>query len=299
MLVRLRREYGQLVTSGGELLLLLIAAKTEEALGWLVCVALMVPIALFAWRSALARYRAIADTPTSRIASAAQGYVELTGTGQPLEGLPLLSKLTGLPVLWYRWRIEERSGNKEWRTIDSGESADSFILDDGSGTCVVDPASAEILAQNRRTWTEGSRRFTEWNFAKGQQLYAIGEFRTHNAALELDAEADVKTLLDDWKRDQPTLLKRFDLDGNGEISVSEWGLARAAARREVEKRHAEARDTADLHTLDAPPDGQMFLLSDLEPERLARRYRLWALFHLVVFFGGLAALPWLWTLVRH
>lgn len=298
MLVRLRREYGQLVTSGGELLLLLIAAKTEDAVGWLICVALMVPIAFFAWRSALTRYRAIADTPTSRIASAAQGYVELTGSGEPLAGLPLLSKLTGLPVLWYRWRVEEKRG-KDWHTIDSGESDDSFILDDGTGTCVVDPASAEILVQEHRTWNEGSRRYSEWNFTQGQQLYAIGEFRTHNAALEFDAEADTRALLDEWKRDQPTLLKRFDLDRNGEISMQEWGLARSAARREVEQRHVAARNEADLNTMSAPQGGQMFLLSDLEPERLAKRYRLWALFHLAVFFGGLAALPWLWALAHH
>ena len=35
----------------------------------------------FAWYANLRRYRAIADTPTSRIASAPQGYVELTGKG--------------------------------------------------------------------------------------------------------------------------------------------------------------------------------------------------------------------------
>lgn len=298
MLVRLRREYGQLVTSGAQLLLLIVAAKTEEPLGWFICVALMVPISFFAWRSALARYRAIADTPTSRIASAAQGYVELTGEGKPLDGLPLLSKLTGLAVLWYRWRVEEKRG-KDWHTVDSGESEDSFIIDDGSGSCVIDPATAEILVDEKSTWTEGGRRYTEWRFTKGEQLYAIGEFRTHNIATELDAEADIKALLEDWKRDRPALLKRFDLDSNGEISVEEWALARAAARREIVRQHANARNAADLHTMNAPASGQMYLLSNLDPDKLAGRYRLWAILHLVIFFGGLAALPWLWTLSRH
>ena len=48
MLVSLRRGYGNLVTSGGELILLLIGLKTESALGMFVCVALMTPLSLFA-----------------------------------------------------------------------------------------------------------------------------------------------------------------------------------------------------------------------------------------------------------
>ena len=71
MLVSLRRGYGNLVTSGGQLILLIIGFQTESAFGMFVCVALMVPLSLFAWTSAYRRVRAVADTPTSKIASAA------------------------------------------------------------------------------------------------------------------------------------------------------------------------------------------------------------------------------------
>jgi len=37
------------------------------------------------------RARLIEDVPTARIRSAPQGYVELEGTGQPLETAPLIS----------------------------------------------------------------------------------------------------------------------------------------------------------------------------------------------------------------
>src|SRR5574340_130547 len=97
MLVRLRRGYGNLVTSGGQLILLLVGLKTESSLGMFVCVALMAPLSLVAWTSAYRRTRAVADTPTSKVASAAQGYVELIGEGRPLGGAPLLSPLTQLP----------------------------------------------------------------------------------------------------------------------------------------------------------------------------------------------------------
>ena len=78
--------------------------------------------------------------------------------------------------------------------------------------------------------------------------------------------------------------------------MKEWLLARQAARREVEKQHREARNEADVHTLRRPENGQLYLLSNLDPEKIARRYLWWAVFHLLVFFGALAATAWLWQL---
>jgi len=83
MLVSLRREYAHLVTSGAQLLLLLVGLKLESRNGWLVCLSIMAAISILAWLSALNRLRTIRDTPTSKIASAVQGYVELTGRGHP------------------------------------------------------------------------------------------------------------------------------------------------------------------------------------------------------------------------
>ena len=40
--------------------------------------------------------------------------------------------------------------------------------------------------------------------------------------------------------------------------------------------------------------GRLYLIANLAPEKLARRYGLWALFHLAVFFAALGALPWVW-----
>ena len=295
MIVRLRREYGQFITSGAQLLLLLVGAKLESRAGWLACVALMAAISLVAWLSTLRRRRAIADTPTSRIASAAQGYVELRGTGRPLDEPPLLSHLTSLPCLWYRYQVEEKSGSEKWHTVSSGESDVALILEDGSGRCLIDVDGAEILTRHKESWARDDRRYTEWKLLINDPLYALGEFRSiGGATLELDAGSDIKTLLAGWKNDQPTLLKRFDLNADGAIDINEWSLARRAARREVEKQHRQARQEADLHTLRSPNNGQLYLISNLDPDKIARRYLWWAIFHLAVFFAALGALPWLW-----
>jgi len=295
MIVSIRREYGQFITSGAQLLLLAIGAKLETRGAWLTCVALMSLVSLVAWISALQRRRAITDTPTSRIASAAQGYVELSGQGKPLDYPPLLSQLTSLPCLWYRYRVEEKSGNDEWKTVSSGESEVSFILDDGSGRCVIDVENAEILTRHKETWTSGRYRNTEWKLLIDDGVYALGEFITLGGSrLELDAHRDINSLLAEWKKDQPSLLRRFDLDGDGSISMKEWALARQAARREVEKSHREVRNEADVHTLRCPTNGQLYLLSNIGPDKISRRYLWWSLFHLSVFFGSLAALSWIW-----
>ncbi len=288
----LRRSYGQFITSGAQLLLLFIGLKMESRAGWTAALGLIALISLVAWMSTLRRRRAITDTPTSRIASAAQGYVELIGSGKPLDHPPLLSHLTRLPCLWYRYQIEEKTDNK-WETVSRGESDISFIIDDGSGRCVVDIEGAEILTRHKETWTEGNYRNTEWKLLINDQIYALGEFRTlGSGTLELDANRDINDLLAEWKKNRAELHKRFDLNGDGTIDMQEWGLARQAARREVARLHRQARNESDVHTLRCPRNGRLYLLANLDPNKLARRYLGWSAFHLAVFLAGMGAIPW-------
>lgn len=288
MLVRLRREYGRFITSGGQLVLIAIGSEIDTPLGWTVCAGLIAAISLIAWTSTWRRARAFDDTPTSKVASAAQGYAELVGRGKPLAGDPLLAALSRLPCLWYRYRIERRRDNK-WEHEDSGESEASFILDDDSGQCIVDPEGAEVVPTRKDQWTQSDRRYTEWLLLENESLYALGQFKTLGSQdLKLDRDADVKALLADWKRQPQDLLRRFDLDGNGELDLREWELARAQARREVDRQHREARLQPELHLMHRPDDGRLYMISTLQPEQLSRRYRWWSMAHLAIFFGALA-----------
>jgi hypothetical protein len=294
MLVRLRREYAQLVTSGAQLLLLLVGLKLESRNGWLACLAAMALISIVAWLSALKRLRAVRDTPTSKVASAAQGYVELTGRGQPFGDAPLLSKLSLLPCLWYRYKIEQRDSEKDWKTVDSGESDDTFMLRDDTGVCVVDPEQAEILTRHRDQWHDGDHRYTEWKLIEQDRLYVIGQFRTQGgSSLEFDSRAELNALLAEWKKDLPALHARFDLDNNGTLDMREWMLARSAAKREVKKMMREAQAQPDIHIIGRPRDGKLFLISNLTPDRLSGRYLFWAWVHLIIFFGALGGIGWL------
>ncbi len=294
MLVSLRRGYGNLVTSGGQLILLLIGFQTESAFGMFVCVALIAPLSLIAWTSAFRRARAVADTPTSKVASAAQGYAELIGSGRALAGTPLISPVSQLPCLWYRYTVERKTSDDKWVQEDKGESDASFILDDGSGECIVDPEGAEMLVTRKDTWNQGDRRYTQWLLIEHQTLYVLGQFSTRGSVdLDLSIAEDVKQLLAEWKTRPTELLNRFDLDKNGQLDLREWELARTQAKREVATNHRELSAAAELHVMHLPGDGRLYLISDLAPKKLAGRYRLWSWFHIVIFFGALVALPFL------
>jgi hypothetical protein len=292
MLVSLRRGYAHLVTSGAQLLLLLLGFWLESRNGWQYVLSLMAAISILAWLSALNRLRTIRDTPTSKIASAAQGYVELAGRGHPF-GEPLISKLSLLPCLWYRYQIEQRESEGKWKNIDRGESDDTFMLRDETGECVVDPEQAEILTRHRDQWHDGDYRYTEWKLIEHDSIYVIGQFRTQGgSSLEFNTREEIGALLAEWKMDMPALLQRFDLDGNGTLDMQEWMLARSAARREVGNMRREAEAQTDINIIGRPRDGQLFLVSNLDQARLSRRYLLWSWAHLLIFFGALGGIGW-------
>src|SRR5262249_26453959 len=163
-------------------------------------------------------------TPTSKVASAPQGYVELFGRAKLHPGTRTTSPVSHRSCVWYRYSVEEQRGNK-WHPVDSAMSSDTFLLDDGTGTVVIDPDCGEILSRDRKRWRDGNLRYTEWLLTPGGDLYALGELRTEGgSASMLDTTRDLNALLADWKANKPALLKRFDLDGNGQIDLKEWDL---------------------------------------------------------------------------
>ena len=245
-------------------------------------------IAFIAWMLSLRRLLVIEDTPRSKIGSAAQGYVEVVGRALPHPGGALRSRCSLLPCVWYQYTIEQRELDNKWHQIDSGRSDDSFLLDDGSGVCLIDPENAEVLTRSAEVSMKGADyRCTESLILAQEQVYAIGEFSTLTGeGADLNLERDVSELLSTWKHNKPDLLARFDLDHDGQIGEQEWLLARAQARREVRKTHNEIRAQPGTHMLHQPRDGRLFLISTIDSKKLQRRYTFWAWLHLAVLIGA-------------
>ena len=238
---------------------------------------------LGAWLITYRRHRLTTDLPTSNIASAVQGYVELIGHVAPHPSAPLYSRIRGLPCVWYRYLVQEQRNNS-WETIQQETSDNTFLLRDGTGECIVDPDHAEILTQHGEVKTVGDTRFTEFLLLHNDKLYALGQFKTLNPVdTRLDPRDDLRTTLAEWKRDKSTLLKRFDLNNDGEIDEREWQLARSQAKREVEKQHREMRAQPGFHILGRPNNGQHFLITNKDPEKLARSTQHLSWFFLATF----------------
>jgi len=277
-----------------QLSLLLLAQTAGSQKTWLAALSLIAGVSLVAGVGALRRARAIGDTATSKVASAAQGYVELFGRAKQLEGSPVASPYTGLPCVWYRYHVERRAANNRWEHVDTRRSDCLFQLDDGTGICIVDPDGAEVLTTRKQTWIRDGYRYTEQLLLAQDLLYAIGDFASRlRSSHELDASADTAALLAEWKQDRDQLRARFDANRDGEVDLREWETARSAAQTEIAQRHRELSLRDGPYMMRKPPDGRLYLLSNLHPADLVRRSARLAWFHLAMLMAAIAGFGWL------
>ncbi len=292
---------------------------------WLIAAALAAAAAYSFWYAfkAWAKNRVIEDTPTSRVRSAAQGYVEISGLSVLPPDCHTKAPLTRIPCAWWRYKIEERRSSgrsRSWCTTQSDTSTEPFLLDDGTGQCLIDPRGAEVFPGASNVWYGPSEwpevripdgtgilgrlvdalltdkyRYTEYRLQAHEHVYAIGAFRSLGGAGAEDTETAAANLLHEWKKNQAALLARFDTNHDGTLSAAEWEQARAAARRQVlDGRAAEVRPPS-VNVLGDPMDGRAFLLAASDGKTLARRFRRRAAAGIGGFVVSCAALTWMLT----
>jgi len=278
---------------------------------WKVALALAAPLCLYFgfrnWRLA----RLIDDTPRSRVRSAAQGYVELGGRARLLPDTVNRSPLTGRSCAWWLYRIERANlGNRgsRWEVVDRGVSTEIFVIEDETGSCLVNPQNADVRPAETTVWYGaeawptggfaagptalfGNRdyRYTEHRIIEAEFVNVIGDFRTVGGVQNTDVTGAVMQLLAEWKQDQPGLLRRFDANHDGVLSQSEWEQARVAARAQIERRPPPPGDPK-LNVLMQPQDHRPFLIASGDLHRLARRSRLAATGLTVAFLVAIGVL---------
>ena len=86
----------------------------EFWVGWTI-VTILCLLALYRMTRGLHHTRLIENTPTAKIRSAVQGYVELNGQTRLMEGPVIVSPLSGKSCVWYRYKVEEKM---EYRQAD-------------------------------------------------------------------------------------------------------------------------------------------------------------------------------------
>ncbi len=265
--------------------------------------------------------RLLADTPTSKIRSAAQGYVELSGRLLEQPEAAIVAPLSGRPCLWWRFRIEEYSGSgksRRYRLVESGCSEAWLRLADATGECLIDPRGADVRPASRDVWYGdtprplwnrraptgfslltmlgggGDYRYTEERFQAGEYLYAIGEFRTLGGGGQaFDPAVAQGAVIREWKRDYVGLLQRFDADGNGELDGQEWERVRRAAEVEARQRQRESLALPARNQMGKPRESHPFILSSLGKDHLIPHFRWQALGGAALCIAGALATAWL------
>lgn len=268
---------------------------------------------------ALHRSRLFADLPTSKLRSAAQGYVELEGHVRMMPGEPVYAPLSGLPCVWYRYSVEQTGkdidGNRGgWDRVEWGVSEAIFHLADGTGICVVDPDGAEVTPSVTLRWrgdsprplhapkqtgfwarlfSFGAYRYTECRLHDYDAVYAVGQFvRVGGEAEPVGIGEATRDLLALWKRDRGGLLQRFDHDRDGKIDLEEWEKARRAAEREVMATWGERHPEPDTGLLKKPAHGRPYVISSVAQDSLIADYRNKARLGIAGFFALGLGLAW-------
>jgi hypothetical protein len=265
------------------------------------------------WR----RKRLIENTPRSKVRSLALGRVELHGKALP--GAALEAPVSGLPCVFFAYRIEEERGsgkNRRWHVLLKGDSSEQpFFLEDETGRIRVDAAGADVevpahvrlldsshdsrvaalLHSNGVSpggWLGLARRLrvSETRIGPGDPLFVLGVAQ-ERPGLARERKETALERLRALKAD-PAARAAVDLDGDGRISPEEWEAVRREAVLE-----AELAPVSDGVVVARAPRGEApFVISNHREEKLLRRLglRAWG-----GVFGGaalaLGCLAWIST----
>ncbi len=268
---------------------------------------------------ALRRARLIEDTPTSRLRSAPQGYVELEGTARLMPGADIIAPLSRMHCVWWNFTVcrkeTDSRGRSSWRTYNAGRSDDLFLLDDGDGTCIVDNDGAGVTPALKFRWYGngptpdrgpkaggGFLRSTFCKYRYDEQLipisapvYAIGWFCTErNEAGPIEESAAVRELLAEWKQDKRKM-KLFDTNKDGDLDLKEWEAARRVALQQVRKQALERALDPDFNVLRKPPDGRPYLISAIGQKKTIHRLLWQSGFSYALAVASSAAAVLIWS----
>lgn len=212
------------------------------------------------------RIRLIEDTAYTRLNSAAQGYAVLTGKVSLYHNEVVRGPSYQLPVMvWY---------SKYLHTSSAG-----FLLDDGNGTCTVNPRDAEVITPRYHY-----NSYTFYAIYPGETIYIIGQFETLSKQRnEYERKALVSSKIAEWKHNRVRFLDYFDRNNDGVVDDAEMAAVRNTADRYVDDSLEEIYQKPASHVVSRPNDGRPFILSSIHPDELLTRYKRAMIFHLITW----------------
>lgn len=295
----------------------IISAEAQAFWGLTAIIVIAGLAALYSFANYLKQVRLIEDTPTSKIRSAAQGFVELEGITKHMSSTkPMLSPLSQTPCVWYQFTIQKKvqtgKNNTSWRTIQSGSSSQPITLDDSTGLCLLKPSKAKIHSHLDNTWYGmsrhpsplsverkesliqfGSYRYNEDYISAESPIYALGHFKTTRASDGFTREKAIGEIISEWKQDYDTMLKKFDRNGDGTLDENEWKLVRLAANLEAENLEEHLADQPDVHVMEKPSTRLPYLISTRDQKAFTGKLKWYYRIALVLALASLYTSSWM------
>jgi hypothetical protein len=270
------------VAGGLHLIVLFLAIKINSVVIWSYSLAVMAVLSFLGWAASYQRYRVSKDTPTSKIASAAQGYVEVYGRAAQIAGQTTKSPLSMRPCCWYRYVVEKKRFGTDWQVIESGVSSSQFLLIDSTGECVVYPDGAEVASVSERVWVKDDRRVSEWWIPEHVKLYVIGKFSTNRVQSDPSRKRTIFRVLHEYQG--AFLSKAAGASQPGEAVLSPDENLHKPLFSEAAPPLAYSTAKGWTNQISKPDDGRVFLIAAKPPATVWREYRLISWVHLAVCF---------------
>ena len=238
----------------------------------------------------------IENIPSSPIRSVAMGLAEIKGHSPATAAMT--APLSGNPCHYFRYRVEEernRGKNREWVTVDQGESNAPFSVEDPTARILVNPDGADILLQRDyeridrgEGWFGKRRRYREWRIDPADFVYVIGTVSKLRDRLT-ERRSRLQEELRQLKKD-PEAVKRFDRNGDRQLDEAEWEVAVGSVkdellRKELAEPPAGVAEDLVVGAGDLEP---IFVISDRDEKSVAASMG-WKAFGAVIC-GGAATL---------
>lgn len=231
--------------------------------------------------------RSLDDVPRSKIRSAPQGYVELHGTARPFTNI-LTAPYSGKKCMYFFYRIQ--TAGRKTKVIHEDTAYTPFILEDETGTCLVDPEEADSVypqlelhldikvkelpaeLRDKVPWFRRTVHIIENLIEPGDRIVVTGQFKTYGkntAALNLKEET--KKVMYQLFRDKQSLLKKWDRDRDGKLDKAELKKLHAHAWKDALEHYQQKNQHYALHKITRPLNSRDKLLISVGDEIRLKR----------------------------
>ncbi len=221
------------------------------------------------------KLRTMENIPTSKIKSAAVGYVELKGRVRAFANQPFKTPYSGISCVWYRIEDNNTSGELVWENSIDRQSTEPFVLEDETGRCYIFPEGANVTVRSFTPIVIGDDSYIEEYIAEGEWLYVLGEHHPIPEANSTSTKTEAKYIFTRWLQEKMKLIDKYDVNNNGILDSSELRTIKKDAEYLAEiKLQGNRKDTENLGFVKIPKDERHhFIISSQSEVALIKQHR--------------------------